>query len=236
MENNIEKYKPRPLPKIEDLYKDLELSFQQNELNRLLNMSPKQEWIKQNKYANNSNYIPIAIQESLLTAIYIKWKVEIKSVQVVANSVVVTVRVIVRDPITGEEDWQEGIGAAPIQTEKGAAATDFTKVNTLAVQMAAPAAETYAFKDAVEKFGKLFGKDINRDSDKQLNIYSMLETKFNNSEKKPIPDELIAIINETDDKDKLAQIYEANPELHSNPKLMQLLNARKKEINGTVNA
>ena len=28
--------------------------------------------------------------------------------------------------------------------------------------IAAPAAESYAFKDAAEKIGKLFGKDINR--------------------------------------------------------------------------
>ena len=41
--------------------------------------------------------------------------------------------------------------------------------------MAAPAAESYAIKDAVEKLGKLFGKDLNR---KDSMGYDMLGNKF----------------------------------------------------------
>lgn len=152
----------RTLPKLADLYNDVELAAKQNDLLVLLNQDPKPEWVKRNKYANNTPYIPIQIVEYLLTSIYQKWRFEIKDVQVMANSVVVTGRLHIKDPITGEWDWQDGIGAAPIQTAKGAAATDFTQVNTSAVQMAAPAAESYAIKDAAEKLGKLFGKDINR--------------------------------------------------------------------------
>lgn len=152
----------RKLPKLADLYNDVELAAKQNDLLVLLNQDPKPEWVKRNQYANNTPYIPIQIVEYLLTSIYQKWRFEIKDVQVMANSVVVTGRLHVLDPITNEWDWQDGVGAAPIQTAKGAAATDFTQVNTAAVQMAAPAAESYALKDAAEKFGKLFGKDINR--------------------------------------------------------------------------
>ena len=159
MSNELIKAK---LPELAALYGDLETAAKNNDLNILLNQPPKDSWIKQNKFANNTNYIPIEKIEYLLTSIYQKWKVEVKEIQVIANSVVVTVRLHVKDPISGEWDWQDGIGASPIQTEKGAAATDFTKVNTSAVQMAAPAAESYAVKDAAEKLGKLFGKDINR--------------------------------------------------------------------------
>lgn len=159
MENELT---TRQLPKLADLYTDVEAAAKNNDLNILLNHPPKADWIKQNKFAGNTNYIPIEKVEYLLTAIYQKWKVEIKETQVIANSVVVTIRLHVLNPITSEWDWQDGIGASPIQTEKGAAATDFTKVNTGAVQMAAPAAESYAIKDAAEKLGKIFGKDINR--------------------------------------------------------------------------
>ena len=159
MSNELQK---RPLPNINDLYQDLEKAAKNNDLNILLNQPPKSEWVKQNKYAGNTNYIPIEKVEYLLTSIYQNWKVEIKETAVIANSIVVTVRLHVQNPITLEWDWQDGIGASPIQTEKGAAATDFTKVNTSAVQMAAPAAESYAIKDAAEKLGKIFGKDINR--------------------------------------------------------------------------
>lgn len=156
---NLEK---RKIPDLNELYKDLEATAKNTELNILLNQPPKAEWVKQNKYANNTNYLPIEKVEYLLTSIYLKWKVEIKETSVIANSVVVIIRLHVQDPITGDWDWNDGIGASPIQTATGASATDFTKVNTSAVQMAAPAAESYAIKDAAEKLGKLFGKDLNR--------------------------------------------------------------------------
>jgi len=152
----------KELVKIETLYDDLELASKNNELNRLLAQPPKKEWIKQNKFADNTEYLPIDKVEFLLVAVYGKFSVEIKSVSVIANSVVVVVRLHVRNPVSGEHEFQDGVGAAPIQTDKGAAATDFSKVKTSAVQMCSPAAESYAIKDAAEKFGRLFGKDLNR--------------------------------------------------------------------------
>lgn len=172
MSNDIQK---RKLPVLADLYNDVEKAAKNTELNILLNQPPKKDWIKVNKFANNTTYIPIEKIEYLLTSIYLKWKVEIKNTSVIANSVVVTIRLHVQDPVSGDWDWQDGIGASPIQTEKGASATDFTKVNTSAVQMAAPAAESYAIKDAAEKLGKIFGKDINRKD--VIDIVPSLENK-----------------------------------------------------------
>lgn len=222
-----------PLPKIEDLYGEIELASKFNELNKILNMPPKPEWIQVNKFANNSKYLPIERVEYLLTSIYIKWRVEIQSCQVIANSVVVVVRLFVLNPITNEWDWQDGIGASPIQTAKGAAATDFSQVNTAAVQMAAPAAESYAFKDAAEKFGKLLGKDLNRKD--EINYAPMQEAKFksNGQEKAPeIPQELKDAISLADVAN-LSNIYNANKEEYGhNPEFMQLLTARKLELRG----
>jgi hypothetical protein len=224
----------RPLPKIDELYQDIELAGKHNELNRLLNCSPKPEWIRVNKFANNSQYLPIGIVEYLLTSIFLKFRVEIKSTQLIANSVVVAIRLYVLDPITGEWDWQDGIGASPIQTEKGAAATDFAKVNTAAVQMAAPAAESYAFKDAAEKFGRLFGKDLNRKDENQMN-YGNLESKLQVEKKMEVPEELKVVIAEAD-ADNLAAIYRANPEYHNIPLFMQLLGARQVALKAQKNA
>lgn len=229
--SDIQKH-TRQLPKLEELYGDLELASKFNDLNKLLNCQPKAEWIKQNKFANNSNYLPVTIVEYLLTSIFIKWRLEVKSVVVMANSVVATVRLHVLDPITGEWDWQDGVGASPIQTAKGASATDFSQVNTSAVQMAAPAAETYAFKDAAEKFGRIFGKDLNRDQ--VVNYDSMLNSKLQRPEKTEIPEELKVVIAEAD-KENLANIYTSNPDLHGNPEFMKLLNARKTALNGSTN-
>lgn len=161
MSNELSTVK-RELPKLADLYHDVELAAKNTELNILLNQPPNPKWVLQNKFANNTNYIPIEKVEFLLTSIFLNWKVEIKATQIIANSIVVTIRLHVQNPISGEWEWQDGIGASPIQTKQGASATDFTQVNTSAVQMAAPAAESYAIKDAAEKLGKIFGKDINR--------------------------------------------------------------------------
>ena len=150
------------LPKIQELYGDVAMQQKQNDLQILLNQEPHKQWIKQHPFVKNLKYIPIERIEWLLTRIFIKWRVEVKQTQIMANSVVITVRLHYLDVISNEWDWQEGIGAAPIQTDKDAAATDFSRVKTDAVMKAAPAAESYAVKDAAEKIGKLFGKDLNR--------------------------------------------------------------------------
>lgn len=219
----------RQLPKIEELYGDIELASKHNDLNRLLNCQPKPEWIFENKFAGNSKYIKVGTIEYLLTSIFIKWRVEVRSIQVIANSVVATVRLFVLDPVTNEWDWQDGVGASPIQTKAGAPATDFSQVNTSAVQMAAPAAETYAFKDAAEKFGRLFGKDLNRKD--EMNYEDTLQKRFIQKEINIIPEELKFSISEAD-AENLGNIYKANQEYHTNPEFMQLLNTRKKELNG----
>lgn len=178
MNNGLQKTDKRPLPKIDDLYKDVALVAHQNDLNRLLNCEPKKEWVRQHPFASNVNYIPIGVVEYLLTSIFVRWWVEVKSIQVIANSTVVHVRLHVQDPISGDWICQDGIGAAPIQTEKGAPATAFDKVLNDAVMKSAPSAESYAIKDAAEKFGKIFGKDLNR---KDFLAYTALDGKLDTS-------------------------------------------------------
>jgi hypothetical protein len=165
----------RKLPKIDELYYDPLAVSKQNELNILLSTPPKNEWVKDHPMAQGVKYIPIEIIEYLLTQIFVKWRVEVKEVKLIANSVQTTIRLHVQDPISGDWDWQDGIGAAPIQTKKGAGATDFTQVLSDAVMKAAPASETYAVKDAAEKFGRIFGKDLNR---KEVLPYQNLEGKI----------------------------------------------------------
>lgn len=150
------------LPTINELITETEQSLKENALMVLLNQEPPRSWLVSHPMIKGYNYMPIEKIEYLLTRIYTKWSVEVKSVQVIANSVCVTIRLYVTNPLTGEIEWQDGIGAAPVQTDKGAGATDWNSVKTDGVQKAAPAAESYAIKDAAEKFGKIFGRDISR--------------------------------------------------------------------------
>jgi len=152
----------RKLPTLQELRSDIELKADQNALNVLLNAEPPKDWVKEHPVFKKVRYLPIERVEYLLTRIFLKWNVEVKAVQVIANSVVITIRLYYQDPMSDQMLWQDGIGAAPLQTDKGAGAVDFNAIKSDAVMKAAPAAESYAIKDAAEKIGKLFGKDLNR--------------------------------------------------------------------------
>lgn len=150
------------LPKLADLLTDVELKADQNDLNILLNAPPKDGWIKQHPFAKGVKYLPIERVEYLLTRIFIRWHVEIKNVQILANSIVTTVRLYYLDRLSNQMLWQDGVGAAPLQINQGKGAIEFNEIKSNAVMLAAPASETYAIKDAAEKIGKIFGKDLNR--------------------------------------------------------------------------
>ena len=103
------------LPAIIDLYeeKQIELTDKRNQLNVLMNQPPNPIWIKTHPSIPNYRYLPIERIEYLLTRIFVKWRVEVKNVSLIANSVCVSIRLHYLDPITGEWDWQDGVGASP---------------------------------------------------------------------------------------------------------------------------
>lgn len=161
------------LPSISDIYNATDMTVLQKDsaIQVLLNQEPKPEWNKEHPTVkvkdSKGNYVPLKYMpiervEWLLTILFLRWRVEIRDSKMIANSVVVTVRVHYYDHALGEWNWTDGIGAAPIQIDSGNGAIDFAKMKFAAIQMAAPSAESYAVKDACEKLGKIFGKDLNR--------------------------------------------------------------------------
>lgn len=165
------------LPALADLVSgDIAIS-EENKLNVLLNQPPPDHWIKTHPMHKEVRYLTIARIEYLLTSIFVEWDIEIKQVQLIANSVVVTVRIHYKDPITKSMRWTDGVGAADIQTKQGAGATDFAQINHSAVMKAAPAAKSFAVKDAAHKLGNMFGADLNRKDeiqyDAMLNNYQI---------------------------------------------------------------
>ena len=186
----------RSLPAVAELYKG-ELEWKgMNDLNILVNQSPAPEWISTHPYIKGHKYIPINRVEYLLTRIFIRWRVEIKSTQMLGNSIVVTVRLHYLDPVTGEWEFQDGVGASPLQTDSGAGAIDFNKMKASSVMMSAPSAETFAIKDAAEKIGKLFGKDLNR---KEEVTYDALGNNFKGESKESIKQKISAALLECQD-------------------------------------
>lgn len=151
------------LPTINQIIKgELSQNEKDSALNVLLNQEPPSGWLKSHPIAKNVKYISIDKIEYLLTKIFVKWNIEIKEVKVIANSAVVVIRLNYENPISNVMEFQEGVGAAPIHTKSGAGAMDWNAVQTDSVMKAVPAAESYAIKDAAEKIGRIFGKDLNR--------------------------------------------------------------------------
>jgi hypothetical protein len=164
------------LPKIQDLYNDIEIREKESQLQTLLNQDVNPKWVKEHPFAKDVYYIPIERIEWLLTQIFIRWRVEILRSQLIGNSVEVTVRLWYIDPVHGDWTFQDGIGAQPLQTEKGAGSIEFNKLNSMAVQQASPAAKSYAVKNAAKSIGKLFGRDLNRADHITFNMPSQFET------------------------------------------------------------
>jgi hypothetical protein len=145
--------------------------------NYLLNQTPQKTWIKKHPLYSN-DYLPIDKVEFLLTCFFQTWRVEIKQVFQIANSVCVTVRLFYKNPDTGEMDWQDGGGAAPMQVNSKSNPMDSNEIKSNAVMLALPIAETNAVKDAADKIGKIFGRDLNR---KDTLGYEVLVKDFSNA-------------------------------------------------------
>lgn len=150
------------LPTLKDLNANIETAFKNDQFNLLLNQKPMPAWVKDHPFAKNVKYIPIERIEFLLTKIFQQWKLEVLSYQQLFNSVAVHVRLHYLNPVDGQWYYHDGLGAVGIQTDAGKAASDMNAIKQDAVMKALPAAESYALKDAAEKLGVLFGKDLNR--------------------------------------------------------------------------
>lgn len=135
---------------------------QRDQFLQVVNTEPPAAWIKEHPLAKGVKYIPIERIELLLTRIFQEWRVEIRREGQLAQSLYVTVRLHYKDPIDGDWRWQDGTGAAPLKTDKGTIASDLSAIKNDAVMTGLPAAESFAVKDAAEKIGRLFGKDLNR--------------------------------------------------------------------------
>lgn len=159
------------LPSLAELHKEPEEAFKNDVLNSLLNAPPHDKWIKNHPMAKvkgddgkdkAARYIPIDKIEFLLTRIFQKWRVDIKSVVPMFNSIVAVVRLHYLNPVSGEWEYHDGVGAKDLQTDSGSRASDISAIKAAAVMMAAPSAVSYAIKDAAEHLGTVFGRDLNR--------------------------------------------------------------------------
>jgi len=150
------------LPTLQELHHDELTAFKNDQFNLLLNQPVPEAWVKDHPFAKNVKYLPIDKVEFLLTRIFQQWKIEVINYSALFNSVSVHIRLHLLHPLTGEWFYHDGLGAVGVQTDKGASASDISAIKQDAIMKALPAAESYAIKDAAEKLGIFFGKNLNR--------------------------------------------------------------------------
>lgn len=168
MNNQIQQWTPRPLPKFEDLSYDIQAAFKDDELLRLLHQPANMAWVKQHPMIKVKvdgkfvplQYVPIEKVKYLLTRIFGIWHREIREVKPFFNSSLAIVRVIVKHPFTGEELWHDGVGAAPMQTDAGTSASDLINIKSDAALKAGGSSVSYALKNACDCFGPIFGSNL----------------------------------------------------------------------------
>lgn len=129
---------------LEKLYNGVGFIKEIENLDEILNSEPKKEWLKEHPQVKGFMYLPIERVEFLLTRLFNNIKIEIRSVISEDNRAVVTVRVNYGDGM-----FHDGIGAAQIS-------------KTQPAEMSFPLAKSLAIKDSCDFFGKIFGKDLNR--------------------------------------------------------------------------
>jgi hypothetical protein len=186
---NLPQVQKRELPKLQDLLNADVLKLDEiNQLNILLNQQPPENWLKVNPMVPKLKYLPIERVEYLLTRLFFQWKVEVKHVQLIGNSVCCEVRLHYFNPVLDCWEWQDGVGASPLQTDSGKGAIEFNYLKSGSVMMAAPAAKSYAVKDAAEQIGAIFGKNLNR-ADK-ANYDTLADNPAFNARDKKLEDKL----------------------------------------------
>lgn len=157
------------LPTFAELHEeDLQQAYKVDRLRQLLNNAPSQHWIKKHPTLSvkgaKLEYMSADKYEFILNKIFTRWRWEITATASHFNAMVVTGRLHYYNPAVNEWEWMDGIGAMGVQTDAGFSAADLARIKFDAIAKAAPAASTYAFKNACKKLGKIFGGDLNNDN------------------------------------------------------------------------
>lgn len=194
----------KKMPTIQELYENTDLAIKHDDFNVLMNQEPPASWVKVNKYAGNSHYLPIEKVEWLLRRIFKQFRIEITGQGTAFNGVWVTVRVHYVHPVTNEWEFHDGIGAEALQVKSGSSPADLANLNKGALAMAFPLAKSQAIKDACDHFGKAFGADLNR---KDVIPYTPDNTLQDVKRKKEI-DRLRRLIEAAENEQDLAALAE----------------------------
>lgn len=140
----------------------LQLKEARAKLQKVLSTDPPKQFIKTK---DNVQYVEIEYMQTMLDSVFQLWSFTPVDRGVMANSVFYEGLLTVKCPFTGDEFHRSGIGAVPIQLQKGAGPMQIDKINSTAIHKNLPAAKAYAFKNAVKSLGNFFGRNLDGEQD-----------------------------------------------------------------------
>lgn len=131
-----------------------------------LDALPKASWVKERELGGGrkSRYMPIEIQQAIADSLFDYWNVLEESHTVVANEIIVTVK-IQYQPSYPESDiyFCTGSASKAIQASKGSSVETFPKGKiTNALEYCLPAARQSAISNAFMTLGNVFGRNLGR--------------------------------------------------------------------------
>jgi hypothetical protein len=141
-----------------------------------LNQPPPQSWLKKVPVGGGKevDYLPTECVEHLLTTLMLNWRVDIKQVTYHLNLVNVVVSLYYTSPIDNKEYRQDGTAGFEMYHSEKNGGIDRS------ARTASQAAETFAIKDAADKIGNIFGRNLNRKT--QFEYATNLNKKFESAE------------------------------------------------------
>lgn len=193
--------------------------------NKALNRKPAVT--KTNKFANNTQYVPISHIQTLLDTLFFGlWQTKNFTYKVIANELVGSIDLWVYHPVL--KDWlvRTGVAATQIRQNKGAALTDIGAKIKNALEM--DAAHLYAdcVKSAAKTLGPAFGRDLNRDF---TDNYKTILSNYVESQSYDI-EAVSKQVYACKTTLELLSLKDSNPYFAGDPELMQIFEERKNEL------
>ncbi len=153
------------LKKVEELVRKAEDINGLQNFTSLLNKPPDPKKVQINKLANNSKYLPISSVQAKLDQLFFGlWETKNFKWERIANEIVGSLELSVYHPVIKQWVTKNGAGATVIQQVKDTPINEIgthKHKNTLVKDF--PHMEAECIKNAAKKFGKAFGRDLNRD-------------------------------------------------------------------------
>lgn len=219
--------------------KDLE-SFQ-----KLLNLTPPKNWVEEHPHVKNHLYIPISRTEMSLDEMFFGlWKTTNYETKIIGNEIAGSILLHVYHPILKE--WLTRTGAAGVMIqyeawetdEKGKRITgadgkwvrrknkptdiDAKILNTVVKDY--PHLLTECTKNAAKKFGKRFGRDLNRE--KQAGDYFPITEQLSVVEVEEVEQQFATASTETE----LRTLWSKNKHWHNNIQITSLFFKRYQQF------